>query len=395
MKKKKILLNWDYTRNDLLIPFLDMKNDFEFIFIYKYDPEREEIKKFPFQIIFWNDFKDPYSLLRKIEPDKIIFHDIESFHQVALCIAAKNKKITTYVLEHGIKFSLKNVLKGQANHAPGKQKNENVQPDKNTNQFNTLRFYLLSLKLKNILSLPEIISFIYYRKKYGILMGLYKCQFKLRTADHYINFTEFNFRYIKERDKLDPDKLIAIGNPYFDNYFSLLKESEKKPEEPYYLLIDTAFVEDPAIAMEKEPVINYYEKLNAFCLLNSAKLKIKLHPRSYNSNYFPVHTNIEYLKDCNIISEIINARGCFIAHFSTLSPFAMCYSSTVLLNALPFYNTDLTELKIIPEYDFYSFKPEEIKFIEVSREIKEQIIEKYLYKTDGKATERLKQILLT
>lgn len=395
MIKKKILINWDYSRKDLMQPFFEISNELEFIFIFQYNFAEDINKGFQFKIIYWNDFSSPYDIINEINPDKIVFHDIESFHQVALCIAAKNRGIPTFVLEHGIKFSLKSVLKGNEIHPPEETKTLAVFTEKTQSQGSSLMFYLKAIRPKNILQLPQLLLFLYFRKHFGILDGLRRCTFKLRTADIYINFTKNNFQYIAERDKLKPDQLISIGNPFFDQYFRSVNPKKEPDETPFYLYIDSPFVEDTAILMNKDRVIKCYNKLNEFCIQHHSKLKIKLHPRSYNSDYFPIHSNIEYLRDCNVIDEIVNAQGCFFAHFSTLAPLAMCYTSSVLLNALPAYNTDLTDLKIIPSYNFDHFKAEDIHFNELTPGMKEKLIQMYLYSTDGKSTERLKNILLS
>src|ERR1700757_5040505 len=191
--RPKILVNWDYDRNDLMIPFLKLEHDFEFIFIYKYQ-RVDESNSFPFKTIYWNEYKTPYKLLREIKPAKIIFHDIESFHQVALCIAAKNKKVITFHLEHGVKFELKNHL-DEVNYLKTIKAKENKNEPKTTNSFQTLLFYLSSFPAKQLSQLYNWIKFMYVRKTMNMLEGLVACPFPFRKADLYINFTKFNARF--------------------------------------------------------------------------------------------------------------------------------------------------------------------------------------------------------
>ena len=100
----RILVNWDYKRTDLMKQFDILKQDIEFVFIYK-NSEPQEGKEFLYgqNVLYWNNFNSPYQLLNEAKPDKIIFHDIESFLQVSLNIAAQNKGIQTLVFEHGLR----------------------------------------------------------------------------------------------------------------------------------------------------------------------------------------------------------------------------------------------------------------------------------------------------
>jgi len=97
----KILVNWDYERADLMKQFDILKQDIEFVFIYK-NSEPQGGKEFLYgqHVLYWNNFNSPYQLLSEAKPDKIIFHDIESFLQVSLNIATQNTGIQTLVLEH-------------------------------------------------------------------------------------------------------------------------------------------------------------------------------------------------------------------------------------------------------------------------------------------------------
>ncbi|MCW3070130.1 MAG: hypothetical protein JWO44_20 [Bacteroidetes bacterium] len=391
----KILVNWDYERPDLMKAFAALKDDFRLVFLFKNQVPASGAESIyrPADVIYWNDFQSPYKLLAAVDPDKIIFHDIESFLQVGLNIAAKNKGIQTIVLEHGLRgdYEIDIALQRVSAHIP-----ETIEPGKDPDPqtVSSIGFYLRAFRMQNIISLYRFLRFPFIRRKYGLAAGLYKAPFKLREANLYVNFTLHNASYVLKRDHLQPVKVVPIGNPNFDALFAFFN-SQKTTSENYFLLIDAPYCEQSLFGMKKEVKAAFYRKLNEFCLENKSQLKIKLHPHSYHADYLPADPNIGYLRDCNTAEYIAAAQGCFMINLSTLSPLAMYYSRCIYFDSgINPYDKDLNEKKHLPAYDFNTFKPAELKFTESSEAQKAEIKKAYLYATDGKATERLKQILL-
>lgn len=393
----KILVNWDYERPDLMKQFDILKQDIEFVFIYK-NSEPQEGKELLYgqHVLYWNNFNSPYQLLNEAKPDKIIFHDIESFLQVSLNIAAQNTGIQTLVFEHGLRgdYEVDIALQSYTSTiAKRTRTNGNEDSKLSAKNKSSLQFYLRAFKLKNIASLFHFLLFPFIRKKYGLTVGLYKCPFKLREANAYINFTNHNASYILKRDGVSIKKIISIGNPCFDDIFIQLGKTIKNSAN-YYLLIDCPYCEQSIFKMKKETKAAFYLKLNAFCLSHNSRLKIKLHPQSYVAEYLPLHANIEYFREFNIAELIANAKACFLINLSTLSPLAMYYSKCVYFNTeINPYDKELIDNEYIPSYNFNTFNPSELIFTELTSEVKKEIKERYLYSTDGKATERLSNIL--
>jgi len=395
----KILVNWDYERADLMKQFDILKQDIEFVFIYKNsEPQEGQELLYGQHVLYWNNFNSPYQLLSEAKPDKIIFHDIESFLQVSLNIAAQNTGIQTLVLEHGLRgdYEVEIALQSYTYTSTIAKKTgtkSTEDPKLSVKNKSSLQFYLNAFKFKNIASLFHFLLFPFIRKKYGLTVGLYKCPFKLREANTYINFTNHNASYILKRDRVSIKKIISIGNPCFDDIFIQLGKIIKNSAN-YYLLIDCPYCEQSVFNMKKETKAAFYIKLNTFCLSHNSTLKIKLHPQSYGAEYLPLHDNIEYLREYNIAELIANAKACFMLNLSTLSPLAMYYSKCIYFNTeINPYDKELIESEYIPAYNFYTFDPSELIFKELPSEVKKEIKKRYLYSTDGKATERLQNIL--
>jgi hypothetical protein len=390
--KIKILANWCYYREDVTRHLLMLNDHIEWVFLFRYN-KVESDASFGLNIIHWNNYSSPYELLEAIKPDKVLFHDIESFHQVALNIAAKNRNIPTIVLEHGMRSDLEIEI------AFGKYRDKEeltVIPESNVPaQNNTFSFFIRALQLKNLFALPRLLHFVYNRKKYGLTIGLYRSHCNIRKANIYINFTLHNASYIIKRDGIPEDKIINIGNPSFDDSFNYLNSQLAIKDKDYFLLVDAPYCEQEYYKLSREEKIRFYEKLNSFCLEKKKRLVIKLHPLSYNSDYLPTHENMVYYRETNIAKLIAGAEGCFMINFSTLSPLIMIYSPVAYFNTkVSLFDVELTRMGLLKEHDFYAFVNKDIMFTTVNEGSRNFLINKYLYKTDGKATERLQQILL-
>src|SRR5690242_13495439 len=95
----RILLNWYYHRPDLTRHLLELGRDHELFFIDRHAPDGVDVPGAT--VLYWGDFASPYALLDEVRPDKVVFSDIEAFHQLALNIAARNRHIPSYILQHG------------------------------------------------------------------------------------------------------------------------------------------------------------------------------------------------------------------------------------------------------------------------------------------------------
>lgn len=396
-KRPVLLLNWNYYRADITEPLLQLAEQFELVFLHDYAPSDKTGCVQEFTRIFWNNYASPYDLLNEIKPAKIVFYDCESFHQVGLVVAARNKGIRTFVLEHGLRggyeveiekqkyyHSLKNPVTVYHHPVSG------VSTISHRNL--TLLFYLRALKFRDILSLPCVFKFIYSRKKYGLTYGLNRVKNKFRYADFYINFTEKNASYIMVRDGVPLNRFRLCGNPSFDNFFAKAKKFVPSMEEKYILLLDAPFSDTDVFGMTKEDKNSFLIKLNDFAISKGMKLKVKLHPLSYSSDYFFRHDNISYHRAEDIVPLIFNSSACVHVHMSSLMPLAMLYKPYLFFNTYPEYNIDIAELNI-PSYNYYDFKKEALSIRELDENSKQRIVKDYLYDTDGRAIERIQNVL--
>ena len=263
----RILFNWYYHRQDLTEYLLETFADHQlyFLFYAKEEQVPEYLHKYSnVTIIFWNDFNTPYKLLKSINPDCIVFHDIESFYQVGLNIAAKNSQVLTFVLQHGLRsgYDVNYILENSSPHQKMTVSDTSLK---------TLFFFLSSLRFRNLSSAFRLIKFIVDRKAFELTRALKRNQFSLRHADYYIEFSELNTTYHKERDNIPIDKFIITGNPLFDGYINDFKtEHANKKTGDYVLLIDGPLECDNGVDI---PHLTLEEK-NRY-LLQIANLSVK------------------------------------------------------------------------------------------------------------------------
>lgn len=390
-----ILLYWDTSRKDLLEPFIALKNDLNFIIVWA---EKPDTAHHPFRQIFFNDYSTPYKLLDEIKPDKILFFNINTFPTVAVNLAAKNLGIPTYVMHHGIHHSdnieINKQIESQGLHTPRKA----------ISNRSTLKFYLSALRLKNIGQVFPMARYAWLRQKRDRILANERCVFDARLPDYYINLSPHNAIIAKKIDHVSDDsKFIYIGHPFFDKILQELNELKSKQvvsNDRYYLLIDFANRDQNLSfrTMTAEGKRKFYQRLSAFAKANGCRLKIKLHPFGYDSPHNYQDDNIDLIRETNVAELIHGSEKCF-SFFSTLIiPIVyhkgLCYIFHIGSDRN--LQKELVDLGVAVKLTAENFENEMSaapESVNISNEGYKVFIERFLYYTDGKATERLKNIL--
>jgi len=398
MRRTRVLLNWDTTRKDLLEPFISLRSDIEFIVIWRNDSGESKVNH-PFSQIYFRDFKSPYQLLKRIKPDKILFFNLSSFPQIALNLAAKNLRIPTYVMHHGIHHS------DSLNHSRQIEKYELNKKGNLINNVSSVLFYFSALRIKNVNQLFKYIYFAWLRQRRNILVAMEKCVFDARLPDHYINLSPHNAIITKIIDHVtDDDKFQYIGHPFFDNILcelNCLGEKQVNAEERYFLLIDFPNLHHllffKMITPEKK--VELYQRLSALAKSMGCRLKIKLHPMGYKSPHNYQDDNTDLIREANMASLIHNARECFSFVSTLLVPviYHRKYCYIFSLGTDSQFQKELIELGVARGLDANRFDGKEVftqQEGKISPSAYETFVNRYLYYTDGRATERLGNILL-
>lgn len=394
-RKPRVLLNWDTTRKDLWEPFLEMKDDIDFVVIWA-DIEKNPCHPFP-QISF-SDYTSPYKLIDDVRPDRILFFNINSFTHIGLNLAAKNRGIPTFTMHHAI-FHSDLIERNREKQKEGVE--SKAEGGINTN---TVKFYLSALRPKNILQLPKYLWFMWLRRNRERLIALEQCVFDGRLPRYYINLSPHNAILSIRVDRITRmDNFKFIGHPFFDSILQDLNrcaDTTQGNSDRYFLLIDFPNDENILIfrRMGAERKRKFYQNLSALAKQNGCRLKIKLHPRGYNSPLNYEDENVDLIREADMAALIHGAEK-VLSFFSTLIVPAIYHKG----NCYIIYTGDdrkfqdeLVELGVATKLDAYNFSQsdfdKELPADKQSEHFK-VFIERYLYYTDGKAGQRLKAIL--
>jgi hypothetical protein len=389
MKKKGLLVWFEMDRRlELLQPFIDMSDEIEFTHLFFRTREERTVQLSPFKIIYWFDYNTPYELIRKHKPDFII-GATEVLQTISLIVAAKEKNIPYYGLQHG--FSTENfvsIVKKVTRESP-------FSPAQLKKHFKTSLFYFSSLRLKTLGRIFQYTRlFVLFYKKFpeeAIIDG----QYKWVKPTCYLCFSEISSGHYKYLYKLEDSEIKYIGIPSFDSLFKAFDFAKRDVDgEKYYLLIDTSFI-DYHKPISDEQIWRCYDTLNEYCRQQGTKLYIKLHPRNYDNPGLHDANGIHFVRNMemkDLAELIVNAQGCF-GFFSTLTMPIAFMIPTIQIRYDEVYDKLLVENRVTPELDFYNFRLQDIRFNPVTS-IDEQLKRKFLFATDGNTVQRMKNILL-
>lgn len=396
MKKVKILLNWDTSRKDLLEPFITLNDEIDFVIIWGEESDKDN---HPFEQVYFTNYRTPYQLLKAVRPDKILFFNINSYPQVALNLAAKNLRIPTFTMHHGIHHSDHLEINRQK-ETWGLKKRKTT----GTN-FSSLRFYFSALRLRNISQVIPFFYFAWLRRRRDTLVALQKCVFEGRLPGKYINLSPHNAIIIKRINHLtNDDKFIYIGHPFFDRILqelNNLKQDPVKRADRYFLLIDFPNKEEVLYfkMMTAEKKLQFYKNLSALAKHMGCRLKVKLHPFGYDSAYNYQDDNIDLVREADIASLIFYADKCFSFFSSLIIPIVYHKKGCYLFNfgSNLQLQKELVELGVARELKPESFGEKDLSMNhhKIDENAYTQFVERYLYYTDGNSTERLKNVLIS
>ncbi len=391
-ERKTILLNWGYHRKSWVAPFNALREAFDFVYLSNIHPSLDKECYVEEPRIYWSEFGNANEILDRVSPDKVVFMALESGLGIALNTAAKKRGIPTYILQHGLYTTYEDY---RAREEIWKKKDTKtvVPQTKQEFSFSSLKFLLASCTVSDLFKLFKFPWYLYLSKKEGTYYAAKNAVFPGRKPDKYICYTHKNATIHRELDRVPEHRLVYIGNPELDTY--LIPSPSPKSDRPYFLHIDQALAENSfgEETVSIEAMQRFYSKINQYCKTNGAKLKIKLHPESYRSQWLPADPNIEWIRDTEDMPTLIqHARGCF-GFYSTLVLPAIFWNPTVLFKSS---DSDLQEVAVgmgvVQLLDLYTFEPGDIRFDKGPGRSK-AFIDSYFHAEDGKSLDRLKNVL--
>jgi hypothetical protein len=231
-----------------------------------------------------------------------------------------------------------------------------------------------------------------FRHPLPALMG---APYEWRLPSRYIAFCQNNVSFWMERDRVSADRFDIVGCPSFDPILRDGSDGDEPIETRgrYYLLIDSPFL-GAELAVALPDYLRYLATLNEFCMQQNARLLVKLHPTAYSTALLD-HPNIVYLRDYPIRPLLKNALGCF-GFTSTLMLVAPLFTPCVIVQ--PYTSAvveDIIGAGLATRVDFHTFTAQDIQFVPHSSTESALVewVDKYVGYRDGRATERIRQIL--
>ena len=401
-KKPKVLLCWGYNRNAWVETFNKINDHFDFTYLYFINKPNDEVAYVKDPIRYWAEFQSPAQILKELKPERVVLMATNAVNVIALMNECKRQKIPTYVLQHGLFHDYAfYVEQNRLEQERVKKLNYTAKAISisNADRAHLFLFYLKSLSVGQLeKGLKFIFKYQLDKRRMLDAEAIRANQSEFLLADQYIVYTKHNAHIYVERDGVNPDQMIEVGFPQVDRFFD---GSKPVNTGDYYLLIDEPHVEAPFFdsvgIVSAEEMNAFYLKLNEYALRKGKKLKVKLHPDSYASTFFINHPNIEYIRETdNIDALVLNSAGVF-GYTSTLLIPSLYYKKCCLFRIInsEFQNT-IEKIGLSPVVDFFEFDLDKVGFEEFVQKpnAKQKFIDLYLYKADGMATERIKNILL-
>jgi hypothetical protein len=399
MTEKRILLYWGYNRKAWMKPFELIKDRFHFELLFFVDPKDENLSFSDLPKHYWKNFRNAQEIVEKIRPEKVVFMSIDAPSTMALNAVCRKRKIPTYVFQHGLFHSFAKYMRLQEEQdkrreETGLKQSESVTPG----LYKFLRsFFLRSIGFMDIPLFWSLWKLTRAKKQHNVYRALQLAQSESRLADQYIVYTKYNAEVYQECDGVPEDRMLEIGNPEMDEFHQFLPQMK---QENYFLLVDQSFAEikefnSPGYGPKKEELKNFYRRLADYCANQGAILKVKLHPYSYTSDFFEDGPNLEFIRDTDLVPLLMNSRSVF-GFFSSLMVPAVYYKPSVIFRM--FEESDfINDVEACGLAKVVSFQNFEVKDIEFPNSKPEKGLrefeEKYLYRQDGRAVERLAAIL--
>ncbi len=387
---KRILFNFGYYRKGWIAPIESLGPGIEVIYVFYTSPDQEGDKFTTHRVIYWDDFTSAQHLLDEIVPDRIVFMSVDSLYSITLNFVARKRGIETFILQHGVYSTYKEYRQRDKRTKKIEEKKQPVPVVKT----NALGFFKASVKLTDVFSFIKFPFYLLSKRSEGVFYANYWFTFSAKKPSYYISYTPHTARYFEETEHPRKEQLLFIGNPDMDPFFASVPPNPFT--DKYYLLIDQAMADNRygQVIYSTQQAIDFYLKLNAFCLSKGARMKVKLHPESYNSNWLPRHENIDWIKDGDLPALIHHAEGCF-GYFSSLIVPALYFNRCVLFKVVNHdLVTDAQAWGLAQLLDYTTFTIDEIDFSVVSKNGMDSFVQRYLYFKDGTSSERLRSILM-
>lgn len=283
---------------------------------------------------FWDAYATPKDLIKKVQPDKIIFFEVLDQRQISLVIAANAMKVPTIYLEHGaaghretaLNRSEEGILKNLKENKLKFYKDRLVH--NSVDMLKVKRFYYSVL---NDVSLASKVKFTRLPVQ-GLLFNPNKTlrlnKFPERLPKQCILFSKANQNQFELYTGVTDKEAITEGVPMFDKYY---RSSPEKKNHVVY--IEHPYLEEFMHGWTEEHHRHIAEELRKLWKTRPEKLYIKLHPFSKKARwdaYFDEHDNIEVIQEGDFTDLFLSAK-IILSYSSSLLTALLCAKKNCVL----------------------------------------------------------------
>lgn len=358
------------------------------------------------EIYYWDQYLTPDSLLKRINPDRIVFFEIIDQRQIALLVTANKKKIKTIYLAHGASSDVAaTILRSEQKSFFFKTKMKYLKERFKGSTMRMIKskfFYYSSSKyLTSFSSLAKYLRLPFAMLRHTPNKALQLNKFKERSPNKFIVFNNSNFESMETYNSLTRDTVVYNGIPFFDKYFNS-EISNKK----HVVFIDHPYLENEILGWTNEFHKQVATTLYNFSKSRNIKCYIRLHPTSdiriwknygYENPLFVLSQNDDFTEEI-LSSELI------LSYSSTLLTGALCAKKNIVLLGwhpnptifgvdfskhnichLSFHTADLDN-----NYEMWRVNNLAI----INKEKYKKFVDEFNFPFDGKASERvIKEIM--
>jgi hypothetical protein len=408
--KPKIVITASIDRPDILSTFQRVAADAVLTFVDYYFnwgvPSHPEHYQPYGALRFWDEFRSANALLDELRPDKVVFFFITSLNQVALKIAAQQRGIPTFHLEHGFRQRFADSAEGFAMELDNRRR-FNV-PKLRRELPHIIRnhaFFVRSLPSVRPPQRQQLFRYGLTAYTRGLSIDVLAKHGRLRQPDRYIAYSPEIFEFHRELDAVTPEdmqRVTYIGLPQFDPYCNL-PPAEIDPRN--VILIDHQWHGSNffgwTLAFRHEWVRQIDEIIRALGL----RLFVKQHPGDTSNAWAPyVAKGGVEIVDHERLRQVLPSTQIVLGNFSTMQlPLSgLSHTALITLEIHPepghFASRQFVEAGVAtPVTTFPELREKLVDFPRLLGEQgqhKETFVRRFLHRMDGNSGMRLRDILL-
>ena len=390
-QRLRLLLCWGYHRSGWIQPFEQLRDQFDVHYLFHRSAAEEEGCRTDAPRHYWLDYTDAASVIERIAPDRIVFMALDGAWVIALNAEARRRGIPTFVVQHGHfnpvdESEARPAAQGLSTALQG------------GSPVAAVRFAGHSFGVAGGLGLAQTLRFMADARRTTARDAMRRHRFADRLPDYYVALSPESAQIYLQLDGAPTERVACIGVPEYDEIFGSVPASV--PEDGPLLLLDSPNAENRwnATTMTVKDKVDFLRSLDDTVASVGRRLRVKLHPESYASQWLPELTNGTYLRDADLVEELSRAEVC-VGFDSTLMIPAVWLRPTVIVRLRPSRILDVAAetgaasiTSSLTGIDAQLLSTARRRFVRTELE-RQQYVERLSYRPDGRASERLREVL--